>query len=119
MSELSNFIATDRFLNLFKQSVDANIAQVIARNAARPATLSGVDEKQVFFKMDDEIINWIKSKPQDYNINPDTISRVSELDSNLLPIPDLEENILLVLIKQAVFMEQCLVMLFQELCLII
>ena len=84
VSELSNFVATDRFLSVFKQSADANIAQVIARNAARPTALAGKEEKQVFFKMDDEIINWIKSKPQDYNINPDTISRVSELDSNLL-----------------------------------
>ena len=33
VSELSNFIATDRFLQLFKNSVDANIAQVVARNS--------------------------------------------------------------------------------------
>jgi len=85
VSELSNFIATDRFLNLFKQSVDANIAQVIARNAARPATLSGVDEKQVFFKMDDEIIDFIKRKPQDYGIDDvDAISRVSDLSKESL-----------------------------------
>jgi len=84
VSELSNFIATDRFLGLFKESMDINIANVAARNAARPTTLRGTPEEPLFYKMDDEIINWIKQKPDFFNVNPDNISRVSLLDEKLL-----------------------------------
>ena len=85
VSELSNFIATDRFLGLFKETVDQNIAATIARNAARPTTLRGApEEKQLFYKMDDEIINWIKQKPDQFNVNPNTLDRVSDLDEKTL-----------------------------------
>jgi hypothetical protein len=85
VSELSNFIATDRFLGLFKETVDQNIAATVARNAARPTTLRGApEEKQLFYKMDDEIINWIKQKPDQFNVNPNTLDRVSDLDEKTL-----------------------------------
>ena len=85
VSELSNFIATDRFLGLFKETVDQNIAATVARNAARPTTLRAApEEKQLFYKMDDEIINWIKQKPDQFNVNPQTLDRVSDLDEKTL-----------------------------------
>ena len=82
MSELSNFIATDRFLSLFKQSA-ANIASVAYRNVD---TSHGnwKPEKQVFYKMDDEIINFIKERATTYDVNPDQISRIGQLDEKLL-----------------------------------
>jgi hypothetical protein len=84
VSELSNFVATDRFLSLFKQSADANIASVAARNAARATEVGFKPEKQVFFKMDDEIIKFIKERATTYDINPDQISRIGQLDKELL-----------------------------------
>ena len=80
VSELSNFIATDRFLQLFKNSVDANIAQVAARNSRLAA---GADpEKQVFFNMDDEVLNIIRNNPSEFQgVDVTTISRTSDLDS--------------------------------------
>ena len=64
--------------------MDINIANVAARNAARPATLRGTPEQPLFYKMDDEIINWIKQKPDFFNVDPNNISRVSQLDEKLL-----------------------------------
>ena len=85
VSELSNFVATDRFLGLFKETVDANIAGVAARNAARPTTLrGGGEENQLFYKMDDEIIKYIKERADRFNVDPNTISRVTDLDEKLL-----------------------------------
>jgi hypothetical protein len=84
VSELSNFIATDRFLSLFKQSADANIASVAARNAARATEIGFKPEKQVFYKMDDEIIKYIKERATTYEVNPDQISRIGQLDEKLL-----------------------------------
>jgi hypothetical protein len=85
VSELSNFVATDRFLGLFKETVDQNIAATVARNAARPTTLRAApEEKQLFYKMDDEIINWIKQKPDQFNVNTNTLDRISDLDEKTL-----------------------------------
>jgi len=80
VSELSNFVATDRFLQLFKNSVDANIAQVAARNSR---LAEGAEpEKQVFFKMDDEVINIIRNNPTEFQgVDVANISRLSDLDS--------------------------------------
>ena len=80
VSELSNFVATDRFLQIFKNSVDANIAQVSARNSR---LAEGAEpESQIFFKMDDEVINIIRNNPTEFQgVNPATISRLGDLDS--------------------------------------
>jgi len=68
VSELSNFIASDKMLNIFKQNADASIAATKAKNAENiandvrdPKTKEIVQEKQLFFKMDDEILNIVKS----------------------------------------------------------
>ena len=80
VSELSNFIATDKFLQLFKNSADANIAQVAARNSR---LAEGAEpEKQIFFNMNDEIINVIRANPSEFQgIDLSTISRADQLDA--------------------------------------
>ena len=80
VSELSNFIATDKFLQLFKNSADANIAQVSARNSR---LAEGAEpEKQIFFNMNDEIINVIRANPSEFQgIDLSTISRADQLDA--------------------------------------
>ena len=80
VSELSNFIATDKFLQLFKNSADANIAQVAARNSR---LVEGAEpEKQVFFNMNDEIINIIRANPSEFQgVNLNTIARADQLDA--------------------------------------
>jgi len=92
VSELSNFVATDRFLQMFKESVDSNIAAVNLRNAqrgaapglARPTGAAPVEpEKQLFFKMDDEVVNIIRNNPTEFQgVDPANISRLSDLDSD-------------------------------------
>ena len=92
VSELSNFVATDRFLQMFKESVDSNIAAVNLRNAqrgaapglARPTGAAPVEpEKQLFFKMDDEVVNIIRNNPTEFQgVDPTNISRLSDLDSD-------------------------------------
>ena len=80
VSELSNFIATDKFLQLFKNSADANIAQVVARNSR---LAEGAEpEKQIFFNINDEIINVIRKNPSEFQgIDLSTISRADQLDA--------------------------------------
>ena len=81
VSELSNFVAIDRFLQLFKNSVDANIAQVAARNSR--LAQGAEPEKQLFFKMDDEVVNIIRNNPTEFQgVDPANISRLSDLDSD-------------------------------------
>ena len=98
VSELSNFIASDKMLNTFKQSVDASIASTIARNAENVANnVRGADgeivqEGQLFFKMDDEILKIVKENPETLRDslakakidNADDLTSVSQLDSNVI-----------------------------------
>ena len=85
VSELSNFIASDKMLSVFKQSADESIAATIARNAENvannvrdPKTGEIIQEKQLFFKMDDEILNMVKNDPE---LLPKSIENVEDLKS--------------------------------------
>ena len=68
VAELSNFVAADKFLNTFKASADANIAGTLARNAENIANnvldASGkvVQEKQLFYNIEDEILKILKKE---------------------------------------------------------
>ena len=98
VSELSNFIASDKMLNTFKQSVDASIASTLARNAENVANnVRGADDEiiqegQLFFKMDDEILKIVKENPETLRDslakakidNPDDLTSVSQLDSAVI-----------------------------------
>lgn len=86
VSELSNFIATDKFLNTFKNIADANIAQVAARNASRPVSLSTKVEEPLYYKMDDEIIKHIEKNAEKFNLTQDQVEalgRAQDLNENL------------------------------------
>ena len=85
VSELSNFIASDKMLNTFKQSADASIAATIARNAKNIAddvkdskTGDIIQEKQLFFKMDEEILKIVKNNS---DLFPKSIENVEDLKS--------------------------------------
>ena len=87
VSELSNFIATDRFLAKFKESVDSSIAATAARNADRVAR--GLDaETPIFFKSDDEILKIVKNNPREFEDmglgNVQTLDRITDLNSEAI-----------------------------------
>ena len=106
ISELSNFIASDKMLDTFRQSADASIANTIAKNklnvarGIKDADGNIVKEKQLFFKMDDEILKIIKEDPElfasgtargvDANgdsirlASADEVTAVSQLDEGLI-----------------------------------
>ena len=87
VSELSNFIATDRFLAKFRDSVDANIAATAARNADRVAR--GLDEETpIFFKSDDEILKIVKNNSREFEDmglgNIQQLDRITDLNSEVI-----------------------------------
>ena len=87
VSELSNFIATDRFLAKFRDSVDANIAATAARNADRVAR--GLDEETpIFFKSDDEILKIVKNNSREFEDmglgNIAQLDRITDLNSEVI-----------------------------------
>ena len=87
VSELSNFIATDRFLSKFKESVDSSITATAARNADRVAR--GLDEETpIFFKSDDEILKIVKNNPREFEDmglgNVQTLDRITDLNSEAI-----------------------------------
>ena len=106
IAELSNFIASDKMLDTFRQSADASILSTLAKNAENVtnnvtnAQGEVIKEGQVFFKMDDEILKIIKNNPDmlekgyargldeaGENIritDPNDINSVSQLDDRLI-----------------------------------
>ena len=94
VSELSNFIASDKMLNTFKQSADASISATKLKNATiiknnqenvanniknkKGEILQQPLDKQLFFKMDEEILKIVKNNS---DLFPKSIENVEDLKS--------------------------------------